>query len=284
MTMPSTAVRAGVRRGLIEFRKSLRAPEDLTYFLFGTAVFVFFMYINRDNELRGTGGLTSASFMFPGVLAFIIIFAGAFGLATQVTTEREDGTLLRMKSLPHGMAGYVVGQATRTSVEVLFNIVILTVPAMILLDSLWLNGPAGALHVAALVVLGLLACIPLGFAIGSVFKNPRAVGGWGLVVVSGLVAVSGIFFPVVALPEWAHGLIQLTPLYWLGLGMREATLPDGAVVAELGESWRTLETFGALGAWAVAGLLLAPVLLRRMARRESGSSVAQRQQEALQRV
>ncbi|MGW6460642.1 ABC transporter permease, partial [Streptomyces sp. NPDC055078] len=57
-----------------------------------------------------------------------------------------------------------------------------------------------------------------------------------------------------------------------------------AVAVEIGESWRQLETVAVLGAWAVAGLLVAPVVLRRMARRESGSSVAQRREKALQRV
>jgi ABC-2 type transport system permease protein len=44
--------------------------------------------------------------------------------------------------------------------------------------------------------------------------------------------------------------------------------------------------FGAavLGARAVAGLVLAPIVLRRMARRESGSSVAKRREKAMRRV
>jgi ABC-2 type transport system permease protein len=39
-----------------------------------------------------------------------------------------------------------------------------------------------------------------------------------------------------------------------------------------------------LGAWALLGLLLAPIVLHRMARRESGSRVAERREKALQRV
>jgi len=57
-----------------------------------------------------------------------------------------------------------------------------------------------------------------------------------------------------------------------------------AVAIELGHSWRHLETIAVLGVWAVAGLLLAPVVLRRMARRESGSSVAARREKAIQRA
>ena len=34
-----------------------------------------------------------------------------------------------------------------------------------------------------------------------------------------------------------------------------------------------------LGAWAVLGLVVAPIVLRRMARRESGSSVAARREK-----
>ena len=77
---------------------------------------------------------------------------------------------------------------------------------------------------------------------------------------------------------------QLTPIYWMGLGMRSALLPDSAVVVELGDSWRHVETAVVLGAWTVGGLLLAPVVLRRMARRESGSKVAERRDRALRRV
>jgi ABC-2 type transport system permease protein len=61
-------------------------------------------------------------------------------------------------------------------------------------------------------------------------------------------------------------------------------LPDGLSAVEIGESWRHLETLGVLGAWAVAGLIVAPMVLRRMARRESGSSVAERREKAMQRV
>lgn len=102
--------------------------------------------------------------------------------------------------------------------------------------------------------------------------------------VLGMVAISGIFYPITALPDWLQWIAQVFPAYWLGLGMRSALLPDGAVSVEIGESWRHLETVGVLGAWAVLGLVAAPIVLRRMARRESGSSVAARREKALQRV
>jgi ABC-2 type transport system permease protein len=71
--------------------------------------------------------------------------------------------------------------------------------------------------------------------------------------------------------------------YWLGLGIRSGLLPDAAA-QEISGSWRHLETAGVLGAWALAGLLIAPAVLRRMARRESGSTVEARRQRHLQRT
>jgi ABC-2 type transport system permease protein len=100
----------------------------------------------------------------------------------------------------------------------------------------------------------------------------------------GLIAISGIFYPIASMPAWLQWIAQVFPIYWLGLGMRSALLPGGAVSVELGESWRHLETIGVLGVWAVLGLVLAPVVLRRMARRESGSGVAERREKALQRI
>ncbi|QYC38177.1 hypothetical protein Nocox_02725 [Nonomuraea coxensis DSM 45129] len=59
-------------------------------------------------------------------------------------------------------------------------------------------------------------------------------------------------------------------------------LPDAMAVAEIGESWRHLETALMLGLWAVAGFLPAPLVLRRMARRQSGSAVEEQRRKAAQ--
>lgn len=284
MNRAAHAVRCGLRRGWTEFLNSLKTPADIGYYIIGTAVFVVILWFNRDGQIEGTT-VPTALMMFPGMLAMVASFGSLMGLATLVSTEREDGTLLRCKSLPRGMQGYVAGQLTRVSLETVFSLTILVVPASILVGGLWSEtGAGGVLRMLAVLVLGLAGCVAIGLAIGSFFKNPRSVGGWGFLIMGGLVVVSGIFFPLGELPGWMQVIGQLFPLYWMGLGMRSGMLHDEAVVIEIGESWRTLETFGALGLWALVGMVLAPILLRRMARRESGSGVESRRQAAMQRV
>jgi ABC-2 type transport system permease protein len=133
------------------------------------------------------------------------------------------------------------------------------------------------------VGLGLVATLPIGAVIGSLFSNPRNMG-IVMLPTMGLVAASGIFYPITNFPVWLQGLAQVFPIYWLGLGMRSALLPPTLATVEIGGSWRHLEMAGVLGAWAVLGLMVAPIVLRRMARRESGSHVAARREKALQRV
>ena len=169
------------------------------------------------------------------------------------------------------------------SAVALIGVVIQLTPGLFFLDGLRLGDPGAWLTLAWVVPLGLVATLPLGAVIGSLIENPRNMG---LVVmpIFGLIALSGIFYPINGLPGWLQGVAQVFPLYWLGLGMRSALLPGDLAAVELGGSWRHLETVGVLGAWAVLGLVLAPVVLRRMARRESGSRVAARRERAMQRV
>jgi ABC-2 type transport system permease protein len=120
--------------------------------------------------------------------------------------------------------------------------------------------------------------------LGSVVPNTQKVGTWGMLPVLVVTGISGIFVPVQALWGWVQTVAQVFPTYWIGLGMRSAFLPEAAASLELGGSWRTGQTVLVLTAWAVAGLLVTPVVLRRMARRQSGSQVAAARDAAVQWV
>ncbi|WP_281250051.1 ABC transporter permease [Nonomuraea jiangxiensis] len=136
---------------------------------------------------------------------------------------------------------------------------------------------------ALVVVVGMAATLPLGAILGSVFADSRSQGLIQLLMIA-VIAISGIFYPITALPVWVQVVAQVFPVYWLGLGMRSALLPGDAVSVEIGESWRHVEMTGVLGAWVVFGLVVAPIVLRGMARGESGSGVAARRERVLQRI
>ncbi|MCR6488804.1 ABC transporter permease [Amycolatopsis sp. OK19-0408] len=282
MNAPTAALRAGVARGWIEFKQTWTNRDDVVGQFVFVALFLGTLFFMRNAHLPGTTFSLGAATV-PGVLGAGIVFNGLNSAAGYLAVDREDGTLLRAKATPNGMLGYLVGKTTALSLAQVTGILLVLVPCLFLFDSLAPDGAWSYVHLLWVLALGLVATLPLGAALGSLTNSPRSIALITLPIM-GLGAISGIFYPVTALPSWVQGIAQVFPMYWLGLGMRSALLPDSAVVVEIGQSWRPLPTLAVLLAWSVLGLALAPVLLRRMARREAGSSVAQRREKAMQRV
>jgi ABC-2 type transport system permease protein len=278
MTPMMAAANAGFARGRTEVRQTFTNAQDLWNYFFPTLGFLITMFFMRDARVPGTD-FSLGSRTLPSVVGMSIAFTGLVTLAMALAVEREDGTLLRAKAIPNGMFGYLIGKIVSMSGMAIASLVIVLVPSLFMLDGISINW----FTLFWVIVIGLVATLPLGAVAGSMFSNPRNAGVIMLPMV-GLTVISGIFYPISAMPEWLQGVAQVFPVYWLGLGMRSAMLPDSLAAVELGESWRHLETIGVLGAWAVLGLVVAPMVLRRMARRESGSSVAERRERALQRV
>jgi ABC-2 type transport system permease protein len=274
--------RTGASRGWTELKHTFGNYQDLFGYIFPSVLFLVVMFFMRNATVPGTGFSLGARTL-PSVLGMGIVFGGLVSLAQQLLVEREDGTLLRAKATPHGMLGYLVGKITLVSAMSLINLALILIPGLLLFDGFAIGSVGAWLNLAWVLAVGLVATLPLGAIVGSLFENPR---NFGLVMLPlmGLIATSGIFYPITTFPNWLQWIAQAFPVYWLGLGMRSALLPDELAAVEIGGSWRHLETVGVLGAWAVVGLVLAPVILRRMARRESGSSVAARRERALQRV
>jgi ABC-2 type transport system permease protein len=277
--MKANAVRVGLQRGWIEFRQTLTTAQDLWGYLFPSVIFLVVMFFQRGSSVAG---FSLGAMTLPGVLGMSVGFAGLLTVAQQLTVEREDGTLLRAKATPDGMLGYLIGKITLVGGMSVISLLIILVPGLVMFDGLS-TGVDAWLTLAWVLVLGLVATMPIGAIIGSLFSSPRSMG-LIMLPMMGLIAISGIFYPITGYPEWLQWVAQVFPMYWLGLGMRSALLPDGLAMAEIGQSWRHLETVGVLGVWAVIGLVAAPVVLRRMARRESGSSVAARREKAMQHV
>ncbi|MEU5883026.1 ABC transporter permease [Spirillospora sp. NPDC047279] len=281
MNARAVALDAGLRRGRVELRQSLVSGQDLWSALFLPIIALGVMFTLRNDTVPGTG-FSLGSQAVPGILGMNVVMNAMVALAFSLTLDREDGTLLRAKATPNGILGYLTGKVVSRSGVAVAGILLPLVPAAFLFDGLELGEPASWLTLAWVMAVGLLALLPLGAVLGSLFGSAQSLGFMTLPVML-LMGISGVFYPLTALPEWLQWTAQAFPFYWMGLGLRSAMLPDTMAAAEIGDSWRHLETLGMLGLWAVIGLALAPAVVRRMARRESGSAVEARRHKAQQR-
>ncbi len=273
------AARAGLSRGWIEFKQTLTTPGDLIAFLITTGGFLAAMVWTRHTRVPGTH-FSLGTTMLVSVLGLDVGVYGVVAISDVLVVEREDGTLLRAKAIPNGMLGYLLGKVVNFSGQIAFAVATTLLTGAFLVTGLAIRSPGSWLTVAWVLVLGLLATLPLGAVLGSLFPSQRSAA-LIVLLLAGLAAISGIFYPITHLPTVLQWTGQVFPMYWLGLGMRSALLPNAMAAVEIGHSWRHLAMFGVLSAWAVAGLVLAPVVLRRMARRESGSTVAARRERAM---
>jgi ABC-2 type transport system permease protein len=276
------AVKVGARRGWTEFVLSLRSGQDQWFYVFVGVATVVYLWFNRDEEVEGTGLLYPAVAL-PGLLGALLVFGLVVGPAFAVAMEKEDGTLLRARATPNGLVGYVVGQVVYNTLSVAPLLAVVLVPSVLLFEDVPASGERAWLLVG-LLPLAVLATLPIGLVIGALCPSTQKVSTFGMLPVLVLAGISGIFVPITALWGWVQVVAQIFPMYWVGLGMRAALLPDSAVVVEIGESWRLAATFGVLGAWAVLGLLVLPPVLRRMARRQSGAAVAEARERAVQDI
>ena len=269
------AVRAGLSRGWTETRQNLtetayvvgHAIPPVAY----VAVLLFMRGMTGGKTVPGTDvGLITM--IVPSLLGMTIVYGGLSAPAPSITADGEDGTLLRAKATPNGMLGYLVGKIVMFALTTLLSLIAILVPGLMIVDDLILDARAWLL-LALLFVVGMVSTVPIGVALGSLMRS--SLQAMLVPLVCTLVMVpSGIFFPITILPAWLQWAAQAFPFYWVGLGARSAMLPAAMVAAEIGQSWRTVEMFAVLGVWAAIGFLLAPILLRRMARRQSGSALA----------
>ncbi len=262
----SSVIRLGLSRGWIEFWINNLSWQGLLTFIFTPAALLGILWLFRGRQAEG---ISFALLMLPGFLSLQLTQEGLVGVANKLAFDREDGTLLRAKALPQGMLAYLIARVVVITLSAFLSLVLVLIPGLFIAPSLATISGAGLATVAWVLALGFLAIAPLGAMIGAVVKSPAAAIGLTILPMGVLIAISGIFFPLKALSV----VSELFPVYWLGHGLRSALLPEAAAALELGGSWRPLQAALVLAAWAGAGLLLAPVVLRRMARRASGSEM-----------
>jgi hypothetical protein len=69
------AIRVGITRGWIEFRNSLRSPQDIGFYVFFGGAALAYLLFNRDNIIEGTD-IALATVTLPSIIGALVILAG----------------------------------------------------------------------------------------------------------------------------------------------------------------------------------------------------------------
>ncbi|MBB4917876.1 ABC transporter permease [Streptosporangium saharense] len=265
----------GVRRGLIEQGTLLRdRKEAIGQLVGGVGVFLLLALWMGGNPAGG--GVSMATFMAVGFTAFIVFSTGVNSLPLLIAADREEGALLRLRALPRGIPVYVTGRAVSVLCQILLQVAVMLLAGVLVAGVRPPASPQAWLTFGWALVLGALSVVPIGAALGAMMSNPKSAAlvlGLPSMV---LMLISGVMIPVRMLPEVVGRIAQVFPLYWEGHALRAAFLPQSAAAAELGGTWQLGTAATVMGVWTIAGMVLAPWLLRKVTREESGTRQAER--------
>lgn len=195
---------------------------------------------------RGTGAPRSAgAAMFlqsglPVMVSVLIAISAVASLVTIISIYREGGILKRLRATPLRpytiLSAHVLAKMAFTAITI----------ALLLLAGrrfypVGLNVPVFSFALA--VIVSTLSILSMGFVIASLVRTARFAQPVAALVFYPMLAISGLFAPLEAMPMWLQALARLLPMTYV------VSLLSGIWN---GESW--LLHLGDLAALAIIGL------------------------------
>jgi ABC-2 type transport system permease protein len=164
-----------------------------------------------------TESLTFISYLVPSILGMALMQLGVFS-AIPLVADREKLILKRLSATPLRRWQLVGSNVLmRLLIAVVQTGIIVAVGALAF--DVQISG--NVLLVAALVVMGSLSFIALGYVIASFARTEDAANGMTSVVQFPLMFLSGTFFPIDSMPEVLKGIARVLPLTYLSDGLRQ---------------------------------------------------------------
>ncbi|WP_028979577.1 ABC transporter permease [Sporocytophaga myxococcoides] len=166
-------------------------------------------------ELEGLS-MNSVQHNVPAWTIFGIFFI-VLPLAGSIIKEREDGSALRLKTIPGTSLVVMIGKVVAYLLITLVQFALMMLAGIYLmpllgLPSLDIGQDAPAL-VLAVVSIGL-AATGFGVLLGTIFKTHQQSSTFAAVSIVILAAIGGIWIPVFVMPEILRKMSVISPLGW----------------------------------------------------------------------
>ncbi len=175
-----------------------------------------------------TNDLNFISYLVPSILGMSVMQLGVFA-AVPLVADRQKLILKRLHATPLRRWQLVGSNVImRLLIAIVQTVIIVAVGSLVFgveISGNWLL-------IGALVILGSLAFIALGYVIGSFASTEEAANGMTSVVQFPLMFLSGIFFPIEAMPDALQAVARAMPLTYLGDGLRQVMV-DGTPFSPL---------------------------------------------------
>jgi ABC-2 type transport system permease protein len=220
---------------------------------FATPLLLFGLFGAGFNRMVGklAPGVDFVTFMYPGILALTVVMPAVF-TGMSVVWDREFGFLREVLVAPLSRTGIALGKVGGgAAVAALQGMVMLLLAPVV-----GVRVGFGQLFALAPLLLLLAASLAaFGVLVGSRIKTQEAFQTLMALLIFPLIFLSGIFFPVDAVPRWLGAIAKVNPVTYGVDAVRHVLLGPAAVAS--GRFPIGLTVFGYTpGALAEAGILI----------------------------
>lgn len=211
----------------IWYRDILRFWRDRARLLSSFAMPVLYLVIFGTGIASAfpTGDFDYISFMYPGIIAMVVIMSALMSGVT-VVFDREFGFLKEVLVAPISRTSVVIG-------KVLGGATIATIQGLVMLVFIPFADVSvtvgGGFQLVGLMFLVALAITSMGLFIASRIRSMEAFQAIMQLLMFPLVFISPIMFPVDRLPDWLGWLVKFNPISYGVDSMRQAVMGSDAL-------------------------------------------------------
>jgi ABC-2 type transport system permease protein len=249
-----TILRIGRLRAGLEIRQLLRNRSALIFSFAMPVVMLTLLGSIYRGKIDGTD-VGYQEIYATGMLGMCVINACLQNLAFQVSQERHNKALKRLRATPMPKASYFLGKIAMVLFATFAQCVVMLVVGSTLLGLTLPSSPARWFTFVWVLGLGIVACSLLGFGLSALVRSESGAAVIWLPIMV-LQFISGVFIVFSQLPKVLQEVAAIFPIKWLCQGMRSVFLPDRFQALEPAHSWEHGRLALVLVAWCVIGLAL----------------------------
>lgn len=147
-------------------------------------------------------------FFVPGILAFVVYLLTTILTLITFVGERSNGTLERVLASPVTEGEVVIGYAITFGTFGILQVALLLIIAILVFNIMVIGNVLLAFLAVAILAI---TCQALGILLSSLAKRPEQAIQFFPFVILPAFLLSGVFWPIQAIPEWLRPLSYLVP-------------------------------------------------------------------------
>jgi ABC-2 type transport system permease protein len=177
--------------------------------------------IQIDQREIDTLNASYIDWFIPGILGMALMNSGIIGIATAFVSFREKGILRRIKVTPFPLWKFLLARIAAALILALVTSGILIGFGKVV----WgLTVRGNPLLIALAIIVVAISMLAIGYAVAAIARNTETAASYANLITFPMMFLSGVFFPLGAMPGWLQPIIRLMPLKYGVDALREPML------------------------------------------------------------